>query len=108
MGLIKFKQIKPIPFDFRPRYWDPEKERKEARLKEIKAMQDESIEGVKARLSRRFQGRYNEYYSEKKRAMQKQNMILIAVLISVLFGAYYFLLRYMPLIEGWLDKSLKK
>lgn len=108
MGLIKFKQIKPLPFEFRPRYWDPEKEKREARRKEIAAMQDDSIEGMKARLSRRFQGRYNEYYSEKKRAMQKQNLLLFAALIAVLVGAYYFLLKYLPIIERWLDKSLSK
>lgn len=108
MGLIKFKQIKPLPFTMRARYWDPVKEAREERLKEIKAMQDNSVEGAKARISRRFKGQYNEYYFEKKRAIRKQNLMLLAALVVVLFGAYYFLLRYMPLIEGWLDKSLGK
>jgi len=108
MGLIKFKQIKPLPFTMRARYWDPVKEARAERLKEIKAMQEDGLEGIKARLSRRFKGQYNEYYYEKQRVIRKQNLILLAALVGVLFAAYYFLLRYMPLIEGWLDKSLRK
>lgn len=91
----------------RARYWDPVKEARDERLKEIKVMQENDLEGVKARLSRRFKGRYNEYYSAKRQAIRKQNLILLAALVVVLFGAYYFLVRYMPLIEGWLDRSLK-
>ena len=100
MGLIKF--------EMRARYWDPVKEQREARLKEIKAMQDDSIEAVKTRISRRFQGKYNEYYSEKRQAMRKQNMILLAALISVIFAAYFFLIRFLPVIENWLDRSINK
>ena len=47
MGLIKFKQIKPLPFEFRPRYWDPVKEKREERLKEIKAMQEDTVDVYK-------------------------------------------------------------
>lgn len=107
MGLIKFKQIKPIPFTMRARYWDPVKEAREEKLKAIREMQEDSLEGMKTRISRRFKGQYNEYYFEKKRVIRKQNMMLLAALVVVLFGAYYFLLKYLPLIEGWLDKSLK-
>ena len=92
----------------RARYWDPVKEARQERLKEIKAMQEEGLDGIKARLSRRFKGQYNEYYYEKKRVIRRQNLMLLAALVGVLFAAYYFLLRYMPLIEGWLDKSLGK
>jgi hypothetical protein len=109
VGLIKFKQIKPLPFDFKPRYWDPVKEAREQRKKEIEALQENSIEGMKARISHRLKrGGYNEYYSEKKRLVQKQNFMLLAALIAVLLGGYLFLLKYMPIIERWLDKSLTK
>jgi len=92
----------------RARYWDPVKEARDEKLKAIKAMQEDSIEGMKTRISRRFRGQYNEYYYAKKKAIQKQNLMLLAVLVVVIFAAYYFLVRYMPLIEGWLDKSLRK
>jgi hypothetical protein len=71
MGLIKFKQIKPLKFEMRARYWDPVKEQREARLKEIKAMQDDSIEAVKTRISRRFQGNTMNIIL-KRQAMRKQ------------------------------------
>lgn len=108
MGLIKFKQIKPLPFEFRPRYWDPVKEKREERLKEIKAMQEDTVEAMKARISRRFKGGYNEYYFEKKKAIKKQNLMLLAALIAVLFISYIFLLKYVPIIERWIDSSLRK
>lgn len=108
MGLIKFKQIKPLPFTMRARYWDPVKEAREQRIKEIKAMQEDSVEGMKARLSRRFRGGYNEYYHAKKIAVRKQNLILMAALIAVLYAAYFILVNYLPRIEAWLDKALSK
>ncbi len=108
MGLIKFKQIKPLPFTMRARYWDPVKEAKEQRLKEIKAMQEDSVEGMKARLSRRFRGGYNEYYHAKKMAVRKQNLMLLAALIAVLYAAYFILVNYLPRIEAWLDKALSR
>lgn len=108
MGLIKFKQIKPLPFTMRARYWDPVKEAREQRIKEIKAMQEDSVEGMKARLSRRFRGGYNEYYHAKKMAVRKQNLMLLAALIAVLYAAYFILVNYLPRIEVWLDKALSK
>ena len=108
MGLIKFKQIKPLPFTMRARYWDPVKEAREQRIKEITAMQEDSVEGMKARLSRRFRGGYNEYYHAKKMAVRKQNLMLLAALIAVLYAAYFILVNYLPRIEVWLDKALSK
>lgn len=108
MGLIKFKQIKPLPFTMRARYWDPVKEAREQRIKEIKAMQEDSVEGMKARLSRRFRGGYNEYYHAKKMAVRKQNLMLLVALIAVLYAAYFILVNYLPRIEAWLDKALSK
>ncbi len=92
----------------RARYWDPVKEAREQRLKEIKAMQEDNIEGMKTRLSRRFRGGYNEYYHAKKMAVRKQNLMLLAALIAVLYAAYFILVYYLPRIEAWLGNTLTK
>ena len=90
MGLIKFKQIKPLKFEMRARYWDPVKEQREARLKEIKAMQDDSIEAVKTRISRRFQGKYNEYYSEKTPGYEKAKYDFVGCVDQCHFCSLFF------------------
>ncbi|MBK6476694.1 MAG: hypothetical protein IPF93_00005 [Saprospiraceae bacterium] len=70
-------------------------------------MQDDSIEAVKNRISRRFQGKYNEYYSMKSQA-EKAKYDFVGCVDQCSFAAYFFLIRFLPVIENWLDRSITK
>ncbi|NNE29105.1 MAG: hypothetical protein HKN16_05690 [Saprospiraceae bacterium] len=72
-------------FEYNPRYWNPDKEERENRLKRAQQMKEEgNVEGMKARIStglRRGGARDTDY---RRKMVQKANFRLMTVLISLI------------------------
>ena len=88
-----FRLPKHSRYNYIPRFYDPDKEAMEERLKEIQLQSENSTEGMKTRIAsglRRGQGDT----SIRRKSVLRSNMIVlgtvvILVMLSVLFINYY-------------------
>lgn len=100
MGVFNFfKRPQHQKFDYRPRFYDPEKEEREARL--AKYRNEDHTESVKNRISAGFKRRSASGYGGVD--AKRSNMRLIAILIVLLFLTYYFIQKYLPQIIDLLE-----
>lgn len=81
-----FKTPKHRKYDYIPRYYNPEKEELEARVKRAEIMQDDSIEGMKSRIAYKMKraGNTQDYESHRRKALMKSNLILLALIIGLI------------------------
>ena len=87
-----FKINKNRRFNFIPRYYDPQKENLEKRIKSIE--QEMGVkEGEAYRPSIR-KGQMTNYFNRKKGKAQKQSNIRLIIILLVLFLVSYFLFFY--------------
>jgi len=87
-----FKINKNRRFNFTPRYYDPQKENLEKRIKSIE--QEMGVkEGEAYRPSIR-KGQMTNYFNRKKGKAQKQSNIRLVIILLVLFLISYFLFFY--------------
>jgi len=87
-----FKINKNRRFNFIPRYYDPQKENLEKRIKSIE--QEMGVkEGEAYRPSIR-KGQMTNYFNRKKGKAQKQSNIRLVIILLVLFLISYFLFFY--------------
>ena len=88
-----FKQNKPREFNFIPRYYDPEKEAREERLKRIKLEMgireegDTYVPGIK-------RGSMSNYFRQKDKRVEKFITIRLVVIVLVLILITYFYLYF--------------
>jgi hypothetical protein len=88
-----FKQYKPKGFNMFPRYYDPEKEKREDRLKRIKlemGIKDEASEGEFVPSIQR--GSMSNYFKQKSRKVQRYTFIRTVVIIMILGLIAYFII----------------
>ncbi|HRW75679.1 MAG TPA: hypothetical protein P5563_07225 [Saprospiraceae bacterium] len=93
------KQPKPRPFDYRPRYYDPDR----SFLRDhMPASQDANarIESMKSRVSRQFrQGDSSAgFRSDTRQQIRRSNLRLVIILGLLLIGVYWFLTVHLPRI----------
>ena len=87
-----FKINKNRRFNFTPRYYDPQKENLEKRIRSIE--QEMGVkEGEAYRPSLR-KGQMTNYFNRKRDKAQKQSNIRLIIIFIVLFLISYFLFFY--------------
>lgn len=98
MALFSFlKTIKPVQFDFKPRYYDQEKEARAERLKELEELRHEDTEGMKARISSGFRRSTDLSAMHYRRKMtMRSNMLVMALIVILALIAYLFINVYLP------------
>lgn len=94
MGLFKFNKIaKYKKFHYVPRYYDPEKEERDAIIRRAKGEaglipedeEDSDLENAKFRISRAFHSRgISNEYSRKSHKNSNIRIILIVIVLSAL------------------------
>ena len=94
MGIPSFfKQYKPREFNFVPRYWDPEKEAREDRVRRIKrelGIKDEGDDYVPTITK----GSMTNYFKQKDVRVQRYTTIRLIVIVLVLLLISYFYLYF--------------
>ena len=85
-------------YDYIPRYYNPDKEALEERLKRAEVMADDSIEGMKNRISSNLKrgGNSKDYEFHRRKALMKSNLLLLAIIIILLFATGIILEVYLP------------
>jgi len=83
-----FKQYKPRGFNFIPRYYDPDKEAREDRVRRIKlelGIRDEGDDYVPSIQK----GTMTNYFRQKEKRVQRYTLIRLVVIILVLILISY-------------------
>lgn len=100
----KRKNIKPKAFGYKPRYYDEEKEEREARIRERRADASTNPDAAKARIARTFREKRGGQNQALKGAAMRSNMILLAIVIALCAFIYIFLQNHLPtLVESWFN-----
>ena len=89
-----FRSPKPKKFNYIPRYYDPDKEALEERLKNIKKQQERDIEGIKARISGGFKKGHSSNSQMKKRLVWKSNVIILFIIVFLVILTYFIISIY--------------
>ena len=94
-------------YEYKPRYWDPEKEELEKRMQQIRDRQNGvSADAVRSRIA---SGGIRRGFAGSSRIRQQQtkrsNIMLIAIIIALFFLAYMFLNVYLPGFEEMLNNK---
>lgn len=103
MAFIRFSKLpKYQQYQYKPRFWNPEKEDLEERLKRAEEMKSGNAESVKARLSGSFRRGYQkaEDVRFRRRQVQRSNLVLLGVIVLLLFFSYMFISVYLPEIAA--------
>lgn len=104
MAFFKFgKTVKHQRFNYIPRYYDPEKEEREARIKAAMGMTGNDPEAMKTRIRSSMRDRHRGSRKPQLTAARRSNIILIVVLLGLIWLTYYVLTRYLPALEKIVD-----
>lgn len=106
MAVFRFLKLpKHQKYDYIPRYWDPQKEELEERLKRIEDVKSGDTEAVKSRLSGGFRRGYQQGNARfRKQQAKRSNLILLLVVAALIFLTYMFISVYLPEIAASLSE----
>lgn len=93
------KRTRHRKFDYVPRFYDPQKEELEERLRQYKTEPDaksNDTELVKQRIRGGFKRNSRASSEAAKIANKKSNMRLLVILATLLLMTIYFLNKYLP------------
>jgi len=101
MGLFGFlKPPKPVPFTYRPRFYDEKKEAFRERLKKAEELAGDNPEALKARIRNSLQrkGSYLTDKSYRQRQLMRSNMLLLVIIVVLVIVAFIGIEVYLPRI----------
>ena len=97
MALLRFfKTPKHQRYEYKPRYWDPQKEELQERLERVKQIQGEGSEAMKARISSGLKRGYRGDERLRKQRVMRSNLVLIGVIAVLCVLSYLVLTIYLP------------
>ncbi|RMF02875.1 MAG: hypothetical protein D6772_02915 [Bacteroidetes bacterium] len=91
-----FRVPKHQQFNYKPMYYDPKKEELQARLKELAELQQENVEGTKARISSGLRGGYLSDSQYRRKQVQRSNLTLVLIIMMLVLLGYLALSVYLP------------
>ncbi|MEL6836734.1 MAG: hypothetical protein AAFP77_27275 [Bacteroidota bacterium] len=91
-----FRVPKHQKFDYKPMYYDPQKEELQERLKELRELQQDDIDGTKARISSGMRSTWNSDKEYRRKQVMRSNLILVGLVIMLLVLGYLLLNVYLP------------
>ncbi|MFN7116950.1 MAG: hypothetical protein ACK4TA_09145 [Saprospiraceae bacterium] len=101
MAFLKFTRVpRHKQFEYKPRFWNPEKEELEERLKRTEELKSDDPEAIKARISSGFRNKGYGYgdreLSFRRRETKRSNYTLLLIVAILLFAFWYFITNYLP------------
>jgi O6-methylguanine-DNA--protein-cysteine methyltransferase len=90
-----FHRPKPTRFRYVPRFWDPEKEKRERNRVQA---EDKSLEGMKSRITRSFQGGESRFFdtSAYKQSLTQSNRRVWIILLLIVGLLYFVFKTFLP------------
>ncbi len=98
-----FKNTRPRKFDPIPRFYDPEKEYIEDKLKKVRNEETEKYDKIKANIRNNFRNSHTGFGVNRsgKRKNYNSNIRLVVILIFLILITYILLIKYLPQIENF-------
>lgn len=107
MGIFNFFKLpKHQSFDYVPRYYNPDKEDLQRRLKQAENSREDNVQAAKQNISAGLRGRGSfkkGYVSQRKKQVFKSNMVLLGSIIILILISYKLLTVYLPHILQYLE-----
>lgn len=104
MKIVFFKRPKPKHFDYKPIYWDEEKEEAAKRKRRIElAGKEKTIEEIKAELKFQID---NQWRMQRQAARQKNYTIRLLIYLSVICF-FVYMIFFTDLINNFLSFFVK-
>ncbi len=102
MAFFRFTKLpKHRQYEYTPRYWNPEKEELEERLKRIEERKQGDKDAMKSRISSGFRRGYIGGRSLRGKQARRSNAILLGIVVLLIFFTYFALTEYLPgLVES--------
>ena len=94
-----FKKVKHQRFEYKPRYWDPDKEDLEGRVKAAQGMASNDPAAIKRRISNNLRRSYQSNAKSKRTTARRSTLMLLLIIGVLVVLSYYFLTVYLPVIE---------
>ncbi len=106
MALIRFNKLpKHQRYEYRPRYWNPEKEELEDRIRAAEERKGGGKDAMKARISSGLRRGYQKDKRAQKQQVLRSNIILLAVIAFLAILSYLFLTIYLPKIVNAVEST---
>jgi len=105
MAIFKFLHTpKPKSYQYKPRYYDANKEDLENRLQKARSSSDpDNPEAMKERISRGFKQKFRQDQKFRKKQTKNSNIRLAVTIVILFFLTYILLTKYLPNIEKLLS-----
>lgn len=84
-------------------HYDPQKEELQERLKALKELQRDDVDGAKARISSGIRGRYGVDQAYRKQQVLRSNLILVGVVVMLIVLGYLLLNVYLPELNKFIE-----
>ncbi|MBT8218560.1 MAG: hypothetical protein KJP00_01965 [Bacteroidia bacterium] len=97
-----FKVPEHQKFEYRPRYWDPKKDKQDALKERIRMIQGQSMESTKARITSNLRSGFGGDPRLRSKLVSRSNYRIIAIIGFLVLLSYFLLDRYMPLLEKFI------
>lgn len=108
MGLFDFlRPIKPVPFNYQPRFYDPKREALRERRKKAEELVGSDPEALKARIHNSFrrQSSYMIDKSYRQRYLLRSNLLLLVIIVVLIALVLVALEIYLPKLEQFLQST---
>ncbi len=104
MAFFRFIKLpKHRQYEYTPRYWNPEKEELEERLRRVEERKQSDKDAMKSRISSGFRKGYTGGRSLRGKQARRSNVILLAIVVMLIFFTYFALTEYLPGLVEALD-----
>lgn len=94
-----FKKTKHQKFEYKPRYWNPQKEELMERVNSAQGKGDNNPEAIKNRIANNLRRNYQSKNRSSRSSSKKSTLMLLAITAGLIALSYYFLTVYLPVIE---------
>lgn len=91
-----FRVPKHQQFQYKPMYYDPQKEELEDRLAELREREKNDVEGTKARIASGIRSSYMADQTYRQQQVRRSNLVLVGIVIMLIVLGYLVLNVYLP------------
>ena len=98
-----FRTPKPQKFGYVPRFYNPEKEELEKRVRRAESREPGDSESMKMRISSGFKARGKGGKRPRSKAVLRSNLILVAIVVLLVLFSYVILVEYTPALIQFVE-----
>ena len=98
-----FRVPKHQQFEYRPRFYNPQKEDLEERLAAVEERKQEGLEGTKHRIRHGIRRSFEQDERYLRQQTMRSNLIVAGIVVMLLIVGYMLITIYLPELEQLLE-----